>query len=146
MAGSNGHKTIEVRRAEWLASYPSRFLACRQGHNFPKPIPGRKKMPRTQMEPWHDPDGQLIGCVYIEQSCGNCGRIRWKITGPRGSYYGDSTKWHYNDPRGYATPKGLGLTYADYAELFWARLIDGEPELEVELSAKAELEQAAERR
>ncbi len=124
-------RPVEVRRLEWLEKYPDRFLACRQGHAFPKPVPDRRKpgslrLPRTKMEPWHDPDGILVGCVYIEQSCGNCGRKRWKITGPRGSYYADSTKWHYEDPRGYATPPGLGLGYGDYAELYWGRILEGD--------------------
>jgi hypothetical protein len=132
-------RPIEERREEWLRKYPDRFLACRTGHAFPRPVPGRRKMPRTRMEPWHDPDGRIQGCYYIEQSCGNCGRIRWKITGPRGSYYTDSTKWHYSDPSGYASPAGLGLTYGDYAELFWTRLIEGDQYTE---QAAEELEEA----
>lgn len=131
MAKAINNGDIEARRAEWLQNYPDRFLACRTGHAFPKPKADKRnkkqmKLPNTRMEPWHDPDGRLQGCVYVEQSCGNCGRIRWKITGPRGSYYTDSTKWHYSDPKGYASPAGLGLTYADYAELYWTRLIDGD--------------------
>ena len=131
-------RPVEERREEWLRKYPDRFLACRGGHAFPRPVPGRK-MPRTKLEPWHDPDGRLAGCVYVEQSCANCGRIRWKITGPRGSYYSDSTRWHYNDPKGYASPPGLGLTYGDYAELYWTRLIEGDQYTE---QAVTELEEA----
>jgi hypothetical protein len=118
-------RPAEVRRADWLRKYPDKFLACRQGHAFPRPVPGRK-MPRTTLEPWHDPEGERTGCYYVEQSCSNCGRIRWKITGSQGSYYSGSTQWHYKDPKGYASPPGLGLIYADYADLLWERLIEGD--------------------
>jgi hypothetical protein len=127
-------RPVEVRREEWLRTYPDKFLACRSSHAFPRPVPGRR-MPRTKIEPYSDPDRPARdGYRYVEQTCANCGRIRWKVTGPRGAYYAGATKWKYNDPAGYASPHGLGLTYADYAELYWQRLVEGDQDFESALA------------
>lgn len=119
------HRTVEVRRAEWLENYPDRFLACRERHEWPSIVPG-KRLVRTKFEPYHDPTGERDGCYYQEQTCRNCGRVRWRITGPPGSFYIDATNWQYRDPRGYATPKGLGIIKADYLEKLLTRVLEGD--------------------
>jgi hypothetical protein len=118
-------KSIEERQDDWIANYPDKFLACREQHDFPRMVPG-KRLVRTRFEPWVDPEGERVGCYYQEQSCRNCGRIRWRITGPPGAFYLDATRWKYKDPSGYASPKGLGLTKADYLEELFRRVLTGD--------------------
>jgi hypothetical protein len=134
-------RPIEARRAEWLRNYPDKFLVCRGGHDFPKPVPGRH-MTRTRITPWYD-DGPRNGEVLIVQKCKNCGRERWRISGPRGLYHSGATSWHYSDPPGYASPPGLGISRADYLNLYWERVIDGDKDLlreleEIEQERKAQ--------
>lgn len=117
-------KSIEERQQDWLRSYPDKFLACREGHDFPKMVKNRKgHIPRTRFEPWTDPDGYLVGCYYQEQFCSNCGRIRYRITGPPGAFYSEATKWIYKDPHGYATPKGLGISKGMYMDQLFDRVL-----------------------
>ena len=116
---------LEIQQKKWLEQYPNRFLACRAGHDWPKIVPGRK-LRNTRLEHWEDPDGEKQGCYYLEQRCGNCGRLRYRITGPRGQAYSGATQWQYSDPHGYATPPGLGIPKSAYMDMYFQRLIDGE--------------------
>ncbi len=116
------YRSVEQRQDEWLNNYPDKFLVCREGHDFPKMRNG-KKLVRTRFEPWVDPEGRLRGCYYQEQSCSNCGRIRWRITGPPHAFYSEATKWSYKDPHGYATPPGLGIPRARYIDKLYDRLL-----------------------
>ena len=130
-------RPVEVRRAEWLENYPDKYLTCRQGHNFPKPAPG-ELLTGTRIMPYHDEDHpRRAGHFYQEQECASCGRLRWRITGPRGAYASQASKWMYKDPRGYAAPPGLGLTRGDYGDRYMDRLIAGDPGLQAELAARA---------
>jgi hypothetical protein len=119
-------RSVEAQREEWLRNYPDKFLACRgRAHRWPDIVPG-KKITRAKFEPYHDPTGEREGCYYQEERCSNCGRIRWRITGPPGAFYLDATKWKYQDPNGYKSPAGLELMGADYKELFYERLLGGD--------------------
>lgn len=116
-------RPLEVRQDEWLAKYPDRFIVCREGHDWPKTRPGRK-LARTKFEPWTDPLGKLVGCYYQEQTCANCGRVRFRVTGPPHAFYSQATKWEYRDPRGYATPPGLGIPRARYIDMLYDRILE----------------------
>jgi len=133
-------RPIEVRRKEWIDKYPDKFLICRQGHDFPKPFPGRR-MTNTSIVPWFYDDGRREGEVLITQKCKHCGRVRWRISGPRGMYYSEATKWNYDDPKGYATPPGLGIPRSAYGDEYWRRIIDADPDLTQEVEAREEEEQ-----
>lgn len=123
----DSRKSLEERQQDWLRNYPDKFLACREGHAFPKMVTDKRgRIPRTRFEPWVDPEGVLVGCYYQEQFCANCGRIRWRITGPPGAFYSQAGKWFYKDPNGYATPKGLGLTKGMYMDQLFERVLGGD--------------------
>lgn len=100
---------------DWLQRYPARFLACRQGHNFPKLVPGQKRFVRTTIEFHPDKPGIRI----VTQWC-TCGRVRYRRTDARGVWDGP---WRYKDPDGYAQPPGYGRTRADFARVYWGRII-----------------------
>jgi hypothetical protein len=103
-------RTIKI----WLRNYPPKFLACRQAHNFPKLIPGQRKLTRTWVE--RDDDGNRT----IHQSC-TCGRERWRPLNANNTLGGNG--WKYKDPPGYAQPSGYGLTRADFAAVYWPAIV-----------------------
>jgi len=115
---------------EWLLHYDDKFLACRMTHDWPRLIPHRRLI-RTTIEPmptdllpknWTHTQRQ--GVSIITQRCGNCSRVRWRLTGPRGIAYDPDQNWHYRDPKNYAQPKGMGLTRGDFTREFWRRIIE----------------------
>jgi hypothetical protein len=101
--------------AEWLRKYPSKFMACRQGHNFPKLIPGKKDFKRTWIE--RDPE---TSARTIHQLC-TCGRERWRLLNANNTLGGRS--WKYKDPPGYSQPPGYGLTRGDFADVYWTEIV-----------------------
>jgi len=102
--------------AEWLRKYPARFFACRQGHNFPKLIPGSKKRTRTRID--RDPETSVR---TIHQFC-TCGRERYRPLNANNTLGGKG--WKYRDPEGYAQPPGYGLTRGDFSDMYWAMIIE----------------------
>jgi hypothetical protein len=116
----------ELARQQWLAKYPARFTACRQGHNFPKLIPGQRKLTRT----WIDLDedhGRIIS-----QRC-TCGRVRWRPLNPNNTLGGKG--WKYKDPDGYAQPPGYGFTRADFANVYWPAIVEDIEQSEQDMAA-----------
>lgn len=111
----------DLARNQWLDNYPAKFLACRQGHNFPKLIPGSRKFVRTWIERDEETQDRTI-----HQLCGSCGRERWRpiVRHGRGWILGGKS-WKYKDPQGYAQPHGYGLTRADFADAYWDEIIGG---------------------
>jgi hypothetical protein len=109
---------------EWLLHYDDKYLACRMAHDWPRLVPHRRLI-RTTIEamPAHLVEGRQ-GVSIITQRCGNCGRLRWRLTGPRGVAYDPNQNWHYRDPHGYAQPKGMGIAKAQFVAEFWRRIIE----------------------
>jgi hypothetical protein len=132
------YRSIETRREEWLRNYPDKYLACRNRHSWPDLVPGRKLSTRVRFEPWHDPSGERQGCYYHEETCRNCGRVRWRITGPPGQFYSGATSWKYKDPDGYASPTGLEIIKGDYLELLYQRFYLGDQDTVQALEEHAE--------
>jgi hypothetical protein len=106
-------------RAQWLAQYPAKFMACRQGHDFPKLIPGRKNFTRTWIE-FNEDDGSRT----IHQLCRNCRRERWRPLKRVGrGWLLDGKSWKYKDPKGYAQPPGYGISRSTFGEMYWDSII-----------------------
>ena len=123
-------------RSQWLAHYPAKFMACRQGHEFPKLIPGLKKYPRTWFE-YDDETGQRT----IHQLCKNCRRERWRPLVKRGrAWLLGGKSWKYKDPKGYAQPPGYGIARNTFAEMYWDAIITEYDESEERMSNALEAE------
>jgi hypothetical protein len=109
------NRTLEQKQADWLHHLPDKFIGCRgDHHDWPVIKPG--KLPKgVKPVPLHD------GSYQMEVSCRNCGRVRIKTTLP-GGFYDRSANYIYRDPEGYAAPKGLGLSKADYTDELYNRV------------------------
>lgn len=122
----------EHARWEWLKNYPAKYTACRQGHNFPKLIPGQRKLTRT----WITLDEELSQRI-IHQRC-TCGRERHRPLNPNNTLGGKG--WRYKDPEGYAQPPGYGFTRADFADVYWPAIVEDIEQSEQDMLAALEEE------
>jgi hypothetical protein len=114
-------RTDEQKVTDWINHYPDEFLACRNQHAWPDLRPG-KKLQRTRLNPRPE---EGAGVYYLEQTCKNCHRVRWRLTGSRGGgLYSDAQVWHYRDPDGYGAPPGLGARKGDYMNELYRRIIE----------------------
>jgi hypothetical protein len=109
--------TLQQRQANWLLHLPDKFIPCRgDHHDWPILKPG--KLPRgVRAEPTVD------GCYQMIITCRSCGRERMKTT-LRGGVYDRSAVYTYRDPDGYAAPRGLGLSRADYTAELYRRMAE----------------------
>lgn len=119
MTGKVIPMVTDLARNQWLDKYPAKFLACRQGHNFPKLIPGNRKFGRTWIEREEETNERTI-----HQLCSTCGRERWRSLIYRSKGWvlaGD--KWKYKDPQGYAQPRGYGISRAEFTNIYWDEIV-----------------------
>jgi len=118
-------RQLDQRQKDWLNHLPDKFIPCRGDHHDwpvlkPGPLPrGVRAVP------------QAGGCYQVIVTCRNCGRERMKTT-LRGGALDRSAIYKYRDPEGYAAPKGLDLSRADYTAELYRRMAE-----EFERSARA---------
>ena len=122
---------LQQRQKDWLHHLPDKFIPCRGDHHDwpilkPGPLPrGVRAIP------------QRDGCYQLVIACRQCGRERTKTTLPGGGY-DRSAIYKYRDPEGYAAPKGLDLTRADYTAELYRRIAEDLPR-NAQASALADL-------
>jgi hypothetical protein len=122
MSNVTSIRSPELVQREFLHSYPDRYLACRDRHAWPQLKTGRYTGTRQRLIPI--PEEQAQGSYLLEQRCGSCGRLRWRVTGPHGVGYSAASGWHYRDPAGYAAPKGMGLTRGQFLDELYRRVVE----------------------
>jgi hypothetical protein len=108
---------------EWLYSTRDEIMACRgQGHHWPKIIKiNGSKLPRgVTVRPFEPQQG----VIEISERClDGCGKERRMITRPEGELELPA-RWTYNNPPGYAAPKGAGVTRRQCLEESWRRNLE----------------------
>jgi hypothetical protein len=112
-------KPLEEQAEEFLINMPARFAACHGfGHNFPKPMGGRKGKKIKGLTLRRYPEGQ-----ELEAICQDCGMVRIKVAAPGEVFEWPTTRYIYLPPKGYAAPKGTGkfLSKAMYANESYRR-------------------------
>jgi hypothetical protein len=108
-------RTPEQQARDFLANLPDEQLGCMsQRHPWPLIDPRKRQLPNgISARPQHD------GCYQIEETCPNCGKVRWYTTLP-GGVFDVNVIYRYRDPQGWVTKHDdVEATRRDYkAELF----------------------------
>jgi hypothetical protein len=107
----------DVQAAEWLQSADDKILACRGwGHSWPKVRAGRMRKGISAVR-------QHGGCYQVTFTCADCGMERTLTTLP-GGQLDLPAKYTYRQPKGYASPKGSGISRRDCAGESWRRAVE----------------------
>jgi hypothetical protein len=110
-------RLLDARARARLDEVPLNVLECRGG---PKGHP----WPHIKLKAGRLPKGVKFGrntegTCYEEQTCPNCGRVRWRYTGPGWTFL-RGERWTYEKgEQGFSEEPGLGLTRLDYTEKFY---------------------------
>jgi hypothetical protein len=112
------HKTVNQLKLEFLASIPDGQLMCRATHFHPFPSldPRDEDLPiGISALPQKD------GCWQMNETCPNCGKVRWYTTLP-GGWFDLDVLYQYKPPRDWVTlpaDSPFTVTARDYkSELF----------------------------
>lgn len=109
-------QAAEQAGKDWLHDADDDLLACRaQGHAWPKLRRGRQQGISSLR--------QRDGSYMIRSECRDCGTARTLVTLPGGAL-DYPARYTYEYPRGYASPKGSGVTRRDALDEIWRRNLE----------------------
>lgn len=101
-------QTPDQAKADFLHNLDDKFLECRGDHHDWPVLKLGTDLPRGVSA-----IRQRDGCYQLKMRCKNCGKVRSKLTLPKGVWDLD-VGWAYPEvPKGFASPPGSGVTRMD---------------------------------
>jgi hypothetical protein len=118
--------------AQELAVLDDNIVFCRArgflgGHDWPKLTSANGRLIRKRSGAGQLPKGfrpvlQRDGTVLMNETCSNCGKIRWWETGTGGTWNPAAKRHYTNPPNWKVIPADLGYTSRDFDAEAYRRL------------------------
>jgi hypothetical protein len=105
----------DTERAQDLVEIDDAIVFCRArgflgGHEWPK----LNKRLNGRLPKGFRPVLQRDGTVLMNETCANCGKIRWWETGQGGTWNPGAKRHYTNPPNWKVVPANLGITSRDF--------------------------------